>query len=79
MGCKLRRGDDGGHRHHERRCHRLRMEPRLKDSEMVHVKEKRLWASFKSELVKILLVHFSLKDCNAVGCGFVTQKEVQES
>ena len=52
VGCNLRRGDDGGHRHHERRRQRLRMELRTKDIEMTHVEEQRLRASVRSELVR---------------------------
>ena len=49
---KVRRGDDDGHSHHHELSHHhtgMRMETRLKDSEMVHVEEKRLTgrASFR--------------------------------
>ena len=49
---EVRRGDDGGHRRHECRRHRLRMKPRLEDIEMVHVEEQCLLASVRSELVR---------------------------
>ena len=49
VGCELSRRNDRRRCHQERRGHRLRVEVRLKYSEMVHVEQERLRAILTSE------------------------------
>ena len=48
---KVRGWNEGFHRHHKGRREGLRMERALEGGQVLHIKEKRLWARVRSELV----------------------------